>query len=85
MIPDVEERLRAIAFSGFIPSQLPKPPNLETADIPPRDYHRMSVAYGLSFSRIDIGEIIPPAAIDDLVQNSVIRDLSDRFIDMDMV
>jgi hypothetical protein len=85
LIPDVQERLRRTAFSGFIPSQIPKPTNLETDDIPPRDFHRMSVAYGLSFSSIDIGNIIPPAAIGDLVQNKAIRDLGDRFIDKDMV
>jgi hypothetical protein len=46
----------------------------------------MSVAYGLSFSGIDIGGITPPSDIEDFRNNSSKkRDLSDLFIDKDKV
>lgn len=85
IIPHAEERLQNTAFSGFEPKQLPRPVNLETTDIPPKEYHRMSVAYGLSFPCIDIGEINPPGPISDLIADTKIRDMSSYFIDKDMV
>jgi hypothetical protein len=87
MIPHAQKRLqRNTSFKGFIQRQIPKPTNLETDDIPPQDYHRMSVAYGLSFSGIDIGGITPPSDIEDFRNNSSKkRDLSDLFIDKDKV
>jgi hypothetical protein len=85
IIPHAEQKLSSTSFHGFEQMQIPKPANLETADIPPRDYHRMSVAYGLSFPCIDIGEIIPPGSIPDLICDSKIRNVSDNFIDKDMV
>jgi hypothetical protein len=46
---------------------LPKPENLEAQDIPPSEYHRISVSYGLSFSGVDIGKIISPKENSDLI------------------
>jgi len=85
IIPHAGGKLSSTSFFGFEQKQLPKPANLETADIPPRDYHRMSVAYGLSFSSIDIGGIIPPGSIPDLIIRKKIRDISNFYIDKDMV
>lgn len=85
VISHAEQRLSSTSFPGFDQKQLPKPVNLETEDIPPRDYHRMSVAYGLSFSYIDIGEIIPPRAVEDLVIEENICNINDYYIDKDMV
>lgn len=85
VIHHAQKQLSQTTFPGFDRKQFPKPLNLETADIPPRDYHRMSVAYGLSFPCIDIGGIIPPGAVDDLVANEKIRNLNGYFIDKDMV
>ena len=80
-----QERMASTDFVGFDLKQLPKPANLETMDIPARDFHRMSVAYGLSFPWIDIGEIIPPRSIEDLVLNKQIRNIGEYFIDKDMI
>lgn len=85
IIPYAEKQLSSTSFSGFEIRQLPKPINLETRDIPPRDYHRMSVAYGLSFSSFDIGKILPPGSVPDLLNEKRIRDISGYFIDKDMV
>jgi hypothetical protein len=42
---------------------LPKPENI---NVTLQDYHRLSVAYGLSFSSFDIGEVRLPSEIPDL-------------------
>lgn len=44
--------------SKLIKMHLPKPDALEAQDLLPENYSRLSVAYGLSFDRFDIGEII---------------------------
>lgn len=85
IIPHAEKQLSRTAFSRFNKKQIPRPVNLETADIPPRDYHRMSVAYGLSFSADNIGEIISLNSFDDLVVKDRIRTIIDYYIDKDMV
>ncbi|MBI00900.1 MAG: hypothetical protein CL783_00250 [Chloroflexi bacterium] len=38
--------------------QLPSPENLDAPSLNPRSFHRLSVAYGLSFSSLDIGEVM---------------------------
>lgn len=39
--------------------ELPMPPRLNAAKLPEGSYHRLSVAYGLSFDVFDIGQIVP--------------------------
>lgn len=43
----------------------PKPGNLFAPGVSEADYHRLSVAYGLSFDQFDIGELRYPEPIDD--------------------
>ena len=66
--------------------KLPKPDNLETVDIPPRDYHRFAVSYGLSFSEVDIGRIVPQRKVPDLMMPEIVeKDIDKWFVDKDMV
>ena len=53
-----------LGFPGFRIIELPIPKDLKASGIPQRSYHRLGVAYGLSFG--DIGEITPPGKIEDL-------------------
>ena len=85
VISHAQTQLKPAGFPDFERKEFPKPINLETTDIPPIDYHRMSVAYGLSFPCIDIGNIIPPGAIEDLVADEKFRNINRFFIDKDMV
>ena len=38
---------------------LPEPQRLVAPELPAKSYHRLSVAYGLSFDAFDIGQIVP--------------------------
>lgn len=44
--------------------QLPKPDSLEMPGLVPQEYHRLSVAYGLSFD--NLGKVLTPSQIKDL-------------------
>jgi hypothetical protein len=66
--------------------KLPKPDNLENVDIPLRDYHRFAVSYGLSFSEVDIGRIVPQRKVPDIMlPDTVEKDIDKWFVDKDMV
>ena len=67
MIGQVEKELnKALKWSGFTRKDIPKPETLLAEGLYARDYHRLSVAYGLSFSFDDIGKIVPPSEIGDI-------------------
>ena len=85
MIKDAEDKLKQAGFGGFNIKILPKPNNLDSDDIPPRDYHRIAVSYGLSHSEIDLGKIIPQRDIDDFTCEHTIVDVDKRSVDKDMV
>ena len=84
-IKDAFNALEPLGVRGFSFVPLPKPENLETDDIPPADYHRVSVSYGLSFSELDIGKIIAQKELDDIEELRPILELEDLFIDKDKV
>ena len=54
------------SFSGFNFKQIPKPGDLEAHAISIDSYHRLAVAYGLSFRKLDIGRIVPKSVISDM-------------------
>jgi hypothetical protein len=84
-IEDAFHALEPVGVQGFRFIPLPKPENIETNDIPPADYHRVAVSYGLSFSEIDIGKIIPQKELADIEQRRPTFDLESIFIDKDKV
>lgn len=45
--------------------ELPKPRELEAKGLPASEYHRISVAYGLSFPAADVGRVRPETEIPD--------------------
>jgi hypothetical protein len=84
MIKQVEkELLKNFKWEGFRLSSIPKPTNLIAEGLHPRDYHRLSVAYGLSFLYEDIGMIVPPSEVDDVKKTGRIREY--EFISKDQV
>lgn len=62
---------------------LPVPPRLENPHIGEGDFQRLAVAYGLSFSRIDIGTILPPEQIPDVPPK--MRKAEVEFVSKDLV
>jgi hypothetical protein len=83
---DIERKLQNTIYQlTFIKKEFPVPDDLKNSDINIRGFNRLAVAYGLSFPKYDIGEIIPPDPIEDLVCNIKIRDIEKFYIDKDMV
>jgi hypothetical protein len=79
-----EEFRRAAIAAGLHLRTLPKSAQLANDDLDETMFHRLSVAYGLSFDALDIGEISPPNEIPD-VPSPRRRDMTDRFVSKDMV
>lgn len=66
----------------FLP--LPKPEGLNAAFVPEEEYHRIAVAYGLSFDYDDIGRTIPPDEVPD-IEPRIKDDIADRDTSKDEV
>ncbi|MFI3220495.1 MAG: hypothetical protein QX189_15450, partial [Methylococcales bacterium] len=55
-----------LRLCGFSSKSLSEPRNFEAPDLPPNSFHRMAVAYGLSFPPEEIGKIIPKSEIPNI-------------------
>jgi hypothetical protein len=55
-----------LRLCGFLDKSLPEPKGFEAPNLPPNSFHRMAVAYGLSFPSEEIGKIIPQSEIPDI-------------------
>ncbi len=71
-------------FRGFVIKKIPQPEHLYAPDLPPTEYDRLSVAYGLSFTSDEIGEVIAQSEISDIVKKEKISNTEDRFVSKDM-
>jgi hypothetical protein len=67
VIDDLSPELQAlyIGCDGIQQLSLSKPENL-VGDIDDRTYHRMAVAWGLSYEKVNIGSVCRPGDIDDV-------------------
>jgi hypothetical protein len=67
LVNEADARLRsATTAQGLLLRTLPKPEHLVNDDVGEALFHRLSVAYGLSFDALDIGRISPPGKIPDI-------------------
>lgn len=64
---------------------IPKPDDLEAPSLDKKNYHRVAVAYGLSFTFLDIKEVVPPRGIEDHELQIRNQGYRDNFISPDMV
>lgn len=85
LIYKVTNSLNNIIWNGFRAKEIPKPENLEAEGLRSQEYHRLAVAYGLSFQYDNIGEIVPQSDIDDIPPDRPRKWYEDRFISKDMV
>lgn len=83
VIKDSEECMKKIGCKCFKIMDLPTPEGLQAKGLSHNDYHRIAVAYGLSFPFEDIGKIIPPSEIEDIVHKKKIKEV--EYISKDMV
>ena len=85
-VNDVNEWLQTKGnVCGLRMIELPQPPNLNIGDPPIPDYQRLSVAFGLSHTKDELGKIIPEYEIGDLIIEKGQKDISDDFISKDQV
>ncbi len=71
-------------FKGFTIKEIPKPEQLDAPDLPPNEYDRLAVAYGLSFTSDEIGEVIPKSKINNIIQQKVVSNIDDKYVTKDM-
>ena len=83
VIKDCEKSLKVIGCQSFKILDLPLPEGFHAKGLSPQDYHRLAVAYGLSFTFDDIGKIIPPSDTEDIVPDQRVKDVA--YISKDMV
>jgi hypothetical protein len=85
VVNQTDSRFRsATTTRGLLLRTLPRPEDLVNEDIDDALFHRLSVAYGLSFQSFNIGGISPPHASPD-VPRPPRRDPGDGFISKDQV
>jgi hypothetical protein len=61
--------------------ELPKPDNIDAPKLGSAEYHRLAVAYGLSFSAMDLGKIVPPEAVTDILPKTTEVDIEQYYIE----
>jgi len=71
--------------AGLKTLKLPKPDHLQAQGLAESEYHRLAVAYGLSFPEYDIGGIKPPSEIQDVRSPESPKDYTDDFISKDQI
>ena len=85
LVQHADARFRsATTARGLVLRTLPRPEHLLNEDISNALFHRLSVAYGLSFDALNIGKVSPPHTSPDLPPPRR-RDHGDRFISKDQV
>jgi len=85
LVHEADARFRsATTARGLLLRTLPKPEHLINDDVGEALFHRLSVAYGLSFDALDIGSISPPGEIADIPRPRP-RGWEDDFISKDQV
>ncbi len=71
--------------AGLIVEELPAPDNLDIGGLKEAEYHRIAVAYGLSFPHYDVGKIIPPSEIEDVPSADHADDYRDKYVGKEQV
>jgi hypothetical protein len=76
-----------IGLSGGRASSFEERRCSRATDLPVRvaDFGWLAVAWGLSYLPNEIGDILPPSAIDDVPVPTKAADLTDRFVSKDLV
>lgn len=85
----IDDRGKKIAknhsdFRGFEVKDIPKPDQVEAPNLSHGDYDRLAVAYGLSFTADEIGQIIPESKLGDIQKTTIRVSCEDRYVSKDM-
>jgi hypothetical protein len=71
-------------IKGFVIKEIPKPDQLEAPDLSHQEYDRLAVAHGLSYTSLEIGEIIPESKVSDIHKEDKTHNIEDRFVSKDI-
>lgn len=71
-------------FKGFSIKNIPKPDQLDAPDLSRQEYDRLAVAYGLSFTSDEIGEVVRESQVSDVHKKDRTRNIDDIFVSKDM-
>lgn len=71
-------------LNGFVVKEIPAPTELEAPGLSHADYDRLAVAYGLSFTLDEIGEVIPKHKIENISRQRVRSNIEDRYVSKEM-
>lgn len=85
VLEKVNEFWKSDKTQGLKTTSLPKPADIENHKLLDSDYHRLAVAYGLSFPEYDIGNIKTPSEIDDIHSSETLIDYTKNFVSKDEV
>lgn len=66
LISNARGILTTLVWSGFQRKEIPKPEALQAESLHAGEFHRLSVAFGLSYPVDDIGRIVPAREIEDI-------------------
>jgi hypothetical protein len=81
----VADQVQPSGINRLAQKPIPKPDNLDAPDCLPEDYDRLAVAYGLSFSSMEVGSVSVPSQIDDMPPlHQLHNSLDDRYVSKDM-
>lgn len=70
-------------FRGFAIRDIPQPDQLEAPDLSHEEYDRLAVAYGLSFTSDEIGEVIPESMVSNINTLKPVLDVEGLYISKD--
>jgi hypothetical protein len=71
-------------FKGFAVKDIPMPDQLQAPLLASNDYDRLAVAYGLSFTSDEIGEVVPESKTPDIKPIKRILNTDSRYISKEM-
>lgn len=76
---------KTLHISEFDFKNIPKPDGLEAPGLEKHNYHRVAVAYGLSYTFDDVGRVVPPHQVEDIHIVHRYRDVTSNYIGAEMV
>ncbi len=76
---------KSLHIADFDFKNIPKPESLEAPDLSANNYHRVAVAYGLSYTFDDVGRVVPPSQVDNITLYATTNDYTKNYIGSEMM
>jgi hypothetical protein len=76
---------KTLHIADFDFKNIPKPEGLEAPGLLAENYHRVAVAYGLSYTFDDVGRVIPPSQLTNITLYSAKNDYTKNYIGSEMM